>query len=147
MDGGNEGGKWMYVWRSKSIGYYHQHTLSKLYGNDLNHSTSWETNGWMDGREREWGGDGEKKREEEEERGVKEKTHEWMMRLMENMSQKRQEGKYIKNFFKKSLFSCVHITNKTAVEKTYCTSYFKLDCVQIVLKLWSYDMMRVCVFE
>lgn len=52
MDGGNEGGKWMYVWRSRSIGYYHQHTLSKLYGNYLNHSISWETDGWMEGMER-----------------------------------------------------------------------------------------------
>lgn len=29
MDGGNEGGKWMDVWRRRSIGYYHQHTLKK----------------------------------------------------------------------------------------------------------------------
>lgn len=54
MDGGNKGGKWMYVWRRRSIGCYrHQHILSKLYGNDLNHSTSRETNGGMDGKDRE----------------------------------------------------------------------------------------------
>ena len=39
--------KWMYMW-SKSIGYY-QHILSKLHGNNLNHSTTWGVDGWMDG--------------------------------------------------------------------------------------------------
>ena len=40
MEGKRERAKWMYVWRSRSIGYYHQHTLNKMYGNDLNHFTS-----------------------------------------------------------------------------------------------------------
>lgn len=46
----------MCLWRSRSIGYYHQHTLSKQYGNDSNYFTTnagqmvgW-TDGWMDGQ-------------------------------------------------------------------------------------------------
>lgn len=67
----------MYVWGSRSIGYYHQHTLSKQYANDQNHFGSWELNGWMDGRvgvRRGWkettgGKGGEKRREVEKNPG------------------------------------------------------------------------------
>ena len=61
-----EGGKCMYVWRSRSIGYYHQHTLSKLYGNNMNHSTTWDRR--MDGGGRERGS---------EEKMVRKKRSKW----------------------------------------------------------------------
>lgn len=73
MDG--KRGKCICLCRSGSIGYYHQHILSKVRGNHLNNSSTWKTdgwkNGWVCGREGERGWDRGKMLEEEEKRKAK----------------------------------------------------------------------------
>lgn len=83
IDGKKEGGKWRYVWRRRSIGYYHQHTLSK-YGNDQNHFTTWEMDGWMDGRGEESGSEEGMERKRKKKRGVREKKQQPSIKWLTN---------------------------------------------------------------